>query len=123
MIVCVLRYKKRNVFKIERDALLEDQKPELVPTNVVNTIALSPLEDIIMVTTRIPQLFSTILWGPDMTRLPEILLVRIMFQSEPNFSIFYSTSYGQCSHHLLFRHHCGFQFKFIFLKYYKGQGL
>lgn len=64
--------------------LLEDQDPNLCPSNVINTISVNPLEDTLMITTHIPQLYSVTLWGPDMTRLPEIIVVNILSQSYGN---------------------------------------
>lgn len=38
-------------------------------------MAINPLEDMLIVTTNIPQLYSVTLWGPDLTKSPEIIMV------------------------------------------------
>lgn len=55
--------------------MFEDLYPDLGPSNTIFNICINPVEDMIIATCNIPQLYSVSLWGPDMIRLPEIIMV------------------------------------------------
>lgn len=73
------QYRKRNLYRIPDHSIEHEnaEEEEAVAMNQINHLSVNPTEDKIIATCRESQIFTTRLWGPDLTLQPEIVLTEL----------------------------------------------